>query len=55
MLSELGNVDEYKKRIPLGRFGSADDVAGAVAFLCSKDALYITGSTISVNGGLYPS
>jgi len=55
MLNELPNVEEYKKRIPLGRFGSADDVAGAVAFLCSKDAHYITGSTISVNGGLYPS
>ena len=48
-------VDEYKKRIPLGRFGTVNEVAGAVSFLCSNDSTYITGSTISVNGGLFPS
>jgi 3-oxoacyl-[acyl-carrier protein] reductase len=55
MLNEVAGLEEFKKRIPLGRFGSAEEVAGTVAFLCSKDAAYITGATISVNGGLYPA
>jgi 3-oxoacyl-[acyl-carrier protein] reductase len=40
-------------RIPLARFGAPEDVAGAVAFLCSEDAGYITGQVLSVNGGMY--
>ena len=48
-------MDEIKKRIPLGRIGGVDEVAGAVSFLCSKDASYITGHTLSVNGGLFPT
>jgi 3-oxoacyl-[acyl-carrier protein] reductase len=39
--------------IPLGRLGSAADVAAAVAFLVSSGADYITGSTLHVNGGMY--
>jgi 3-oxoacyl-[acyl-carrier protein] reductase len=38
--------------VPLGRFGSPDDVAAAVLFLASPAAAYITGSTIHVNGGM---
>jgi 3-oxoacyl-[acyl-carrier protein] reductase len=41
------------ERIPLGRLGSADDVANAVAFLASHGAGYITGATLHVNGGMY--
>ena len=41
------------QEIPLGRLGSADDVAHAVAFLASAEAAYITGSTVHVNGGMY--
>lgn len=44
---------EYFKNIPLGRFGSVEDIAASVKFLVSDDASYITGSTIHVNGGLY--
>jgi 3-oxoacyl-[acyl-carrier protein] reductase len=57
MLADLppGLLDDLKKRIPLGRLGNGDEVAGAVAFLCSKDASYITGHTLSVNGGLLPT
>ncbi len=55
MLQGLPGIEEIKKRIPLGRLGSAKEVAGAVSFLCSEDASYITGATISVNGGLFPS
>ena len=40
-------------QIPLGRLGAVDDVAAAVAFLVSPAAGYITGETLSVNGGLY--
>jgi len=40
------------KTIPLGRVGSAVDVAGAVCFLASDDASYITGHVLNVNGGL---
>ncbi|MGH9413839.1 MAG: 3-oxoacyl-[acyl-carrier-protein] reductase [Terriglobales bacterium] len=40
-------------RIPLGRMGSATDVAAAVRFLAGDGATYITGETLSVNGGLY--
>ncbi len=45
--------DEMKKAIPLGQFGSPEDVASAVIFLASKDADYITGQVIHVNGGMY--
>ena len=41
------------ERIPLGRVGSGQDVANAVAFLASDQAGYITGETLHVNGGLY--
>ncbi len=46
-------IDDIKKRIPLGRFGEAGEVAAAVRFLCSEKAAYITGQTISVNGGIH--
>lgn len=39
--------------VPLGRLGSPDDVAGAVQFLVSPAAAYVTGSTIHVNGGMF--
>jgi 3-oxoacyl-[acyl-carrier protein] reductase len=40
-------------QIPLGRLGSPDDIAHAVAFLASPHAGYITGTTLHVNGGMY--
>lgn len=40
-------------KVPLGTLGDVDDVASAVSFLLSQDAKYITGHTLSVNGGLY--
>ena len=42
-----------KKTIPVGRFGMPEEVAGLVGFLVSRDADYITGEVIAVNGGLY--
>jgi 3-oxoacyl-[acyl-carrier protein] reductase len=45
--------DEMLARIPLGRMGSAGDVAAAIVFLSSEEAGYITGHVLDVNGGLY--
>lgn len=44
---------ELKKQIPMNRFGQAEEVANLVGFLASKEAGYITGECISINGGLY--
>ena len=46
------NKDAILARIPLGRFGTADDVAELVAFLASERASYITAQVISIDGGL---
>ncbi len=45
--------DQLKTRIPLGRMGSARDVAAAIVFLASDEAGYITGHVLDVNGGMY--
>ena len=44
---------ELKKLIPTGRFGKPEEVAALVAFLASKEAAYITGEVVNINGGLY--
>ncbi|MCK5732361.1 MAG: 3-oxoacyl-[acyl-carrier-protein] reductase [Tenericutes bacterium] len=44
--------DHYKKQIPLNRLGKTIDVANACVFLASKEAEYISGQIISVNGGM---
>ncbi|MBL8756543.1 MAG: 3-oxoacyl-[acyl-carrier-protein] reductase [Planctomycetes bacterium] len=44
--------DGMLKSIPLGRFGSPDDIAGSVLFLCSDAGAYITGQTLVVDGGM---
>ena len=45
--------DALLGKIPLGRLGQPDEIAATVAFLASKRAGYITGSTLNVNGGMY--
>jgi 3-oxoacyl-[acyl-carrier protein] reductase len=45
--------EEYLRSIPLGRFGTCDEVAEVVAFMAGPGAGYMTGQVISVNGGLY--
>lgn len=53
----INNLDkdllgEYKKMVPMRKFGSPDDVAHAVLFLAGKKAAYISGTVLEVNGGL---
>jgi len=45
--------DEMRQAIPLGTFGTAEDVTNAVIFLSSSESDYITGQVIHVNGGMY--
>ena len=47
------NEAELKKTVPMNRFGEPQEVADLVSFLVSPKASYITGQTISINGGLY--
>jgi len=55
-LEAAGNPDKlreaFRKAIPLGRIGQPEDLPGAILFLSSDDAAFITGQTISVSGGL---
>jgi 3-oxoacyl-[acyl-carrier protein] reductase len=55
----MGIADKVKlyltSRIPMGRFGTGEDVSNCVAFLSSEQASYVTGETIHVNGGMYMS
>jgi 3-oxoacyl-[acyl-carrier protein] reductase len=55
MTRALNDAQRQKltERIPLGRLGAPEDVAHAVRFLASREAGYITGATLHVNGGLY--
>ena len=54
MMASFTKADKeaLREEIPLSRLGSVEDVANAVAFLCSERASYITGQVISVNGGI---
>lgn len=51
-IAEKTQVD-WAAQIPLGRLGTADDVAAAACFLASDEAAYITGHVLAVNGGMY--
>lgn len=51
VLPEAQQAD-YKKSIPAGRYGTADEVAKAITWLASDDAAYISGAVIPVDGGL---
>src|SRR5262245_16957429 len=51
-LSEEEMIERIRSSIPLGRWGEAADIANAVAFLCTKEAAWITGEVVRVSGGL---
>ena len=50
IIAERG--DDYRREIPLKRFGKPAEIASVIRFLCSPDASYITGQTITVDGGI---
>jgi 2-hydroxycyclohexanecarboxyl-CoA dehydrogenase len=47
------NVEAFAASMPMKRPGKPEDIAGACAYLASEEAGYVTGQTISVNGGRY--
>jgi 3-oxoacyl-[acyl-carrier protein] reductase len=51
-ITDKAQID-WSAQIPLGRLGSADDIASAACFLASDEAAYITGHVLAVNGGMY--
>jgi meso-butanediol dehydrogenase/(S,S)-butanediol dehydrogenase/diacetyl reductase len=52
MIENVRMMESYAERIPMGRVGQADEIAGVVAFLASDDASYITGAGIVIDGGV---
>lgn len=52
-LKEGEQADKYKAGIPLGKFGTAEDIANVTLFLASDWSSYVTGQVLSVDGGLY--
>jgi glucose 1-dehydrogenase len=52
LLADKSKLDPLLSNIPLGRMGTADEVAGLVAWLASDEAAYVTGSTYFIDGGL---
>ena len=54
-IDSLPEKDEFKKRIPLGRYGKTNEISKVVSFLVSDGAAYITGQNIRVDGGITKS
>lgn len=53
IMQEEGVIEAYGAALPVGRIGEVEDIAAAASYLASEEASYITGQTISVNGGRY--
>ena len=47
------DMEKYAARLPMKRLGQPEDIAAAAAYLAAEEAGYITGQTISANGGRY--
>ena len=51
-INSLTEKQEFRARIPMGRYGTTDEIAGTVSFLASDAAAYITGQNLRVDGGM---
>ncbi|MBL4928242.1 SDR family oxidoreductase [Fuscibacter oryzae] len=51
-IDSLPEKEEFRARIPMGRYGKAQEIAATVSFLCSEGAGYITGQNLRVDGGI---
>jgi 2-hydroxycyclohexanecarboxyl-CoA dehydrogenase len=49
---DVGDFEQLASRIPVGRVGSAEEIAATCGFLCSDEAAFITGQVVGVNGGM---
>jgi 3-oxoacyl-[acyl-carrier protein] reductase len=49
----ISGIQELRERIPLGRFGTPQEIADVAAFLCSGHSSFITGEVVDVNGGFH--
>ena len=54
-IDSLPEKEEFKKRIPLNRYGKKNEISEVISFLTSEGAAYITGQNIRVDGGLTKS
>jgi NAD(P)-dependent dehydrogenase (short-subunit alcohol dehydrogenase family) len=54
-IDSLPATDERRESVPMGRYGTSDEIAATIAFLASDGAAYITGQNIRVDGGLMRS
>ena len=54
-INSLTEKEEFKKRIPIGRYGTTDEIAELISFLASDKAGYITGQNLRIDGGLTAS
>lgn len=51
-IDSLPEKQEFRDRIPMGRYGTSEEIAATIAFLASSGAAYITGQNIRVDGGI---
>ena len=51
-IDSLPATEERRQGVPMQRYGTSDEIAGTIAFLASKDAAYITGQNLRVDGGI---
>ena len=51
-IDSLPEKEQFRSRIPMGRYGRMNEISGTISFLASEDGGYITGQNIRVDGGI---